>query len=62
MGGHAFQARRPLDLEALTARLKPCPSTKVPIPRVFFATCEVVPSQDKDPIVLPRSLSKAVWT
>jgi len=36
MGGHAFQARRPLDLEALTARLKPCPSTTAPIPRVFF--------------------------
>src|SRR5438094_10501269 len=35
MGGHAFQARRALNLAALTARLKPCPSTNVPIPRIF---------------------------
>ena len=35
MGGHAFQARRALDLVALTARLKPCPSTTAPIPAFF---------------------------
>ena len=35
MGGHAFQARRAFDLAALTARLKPCPSTTVPIPAFF---------------------------
>ena len=47
MGGHAFQARRALDLAAFTARLKPCPSTTVPIPcpnpPCFSASCEVVP-------------------
>ncbi len=35
MGGHAFQARRALDLAALTARLKPCPSTTARIPAFF---------------------------
>ena len=42
MGGHAFQARRALNLAALTARLKPCPPTNVPIP-AFSAAGEVVP-------------------
>jgi hypothetical protein len=43
MGGHAFQARRAFDLAALTARLKPCPSTTVPIPE-FSASCYRVTS------------------
>jgi len=50
MGGQAFQARRALDLAALTARLKPCPSTTVPIscpnPRVFPQAVKSCPSQN----------------
>ena len=44
MGGHAFQARRGLDLATLTARLKPCPSTNVPIPAVFRSQLMLCPA------------------